>query len=218
MFTASDGYVKLELHPYKSIRAEVYPCTETGIDQLQRVGSAIALRFSYKDRLFCPYRAYMKITSTLVNKNSKVKLSAKGREVTLFGTEMAVSQAVDGSLLLGVSNGALGVSYLGTDRRIEAGFFVRSRDNQPISEPIRAEPPQVKYAIALGNGLHRMCTNPDNQLDGKNYLTRISGVDLLCSDVKLGDVLLIKSPTGEQVKVMPCPSGLTQGVARGEKA
>lgn len=206
--TEKDGYVKLELYPYKSIRAEVWPCTDAGIDQLQRIGNAIALRFSYKDRLFCPYRAYLKITSTLVDKNSQVKMGAKGREIVLFGTQMAVSQSIDGSLMLGVNKGVVEVSYLGLEpRRVEAGYFIRSQDGQPVSEPIRAELPQLKYAIALGNGRYRMCTNPDNQIDGQNYLTRISGIDLLCSDARLGDALEIRSPTGDSIRVMPCPVG-----------
>lgn len=192
----SNGFIRFELDPYRSIRVEAWSCTKVMVEQLQPFGSGVAFKVGYGNILFCPYKAYLKITSTLKSPQSGAKASANGRQITLRGTELAVSQGRNNETLIGVSRGFADVGYLNSDQSITPGYYLRSVDGQALPAPIWAGTPALESVATLPNGIHRVCTKGDRKLISKLGRIPVYLGEKLCLDTTLDDEMTELLPTG----------------------
>lgn len=197
VLTDHHGFAFLQLYPWKSIKIEQLACTELKVHQLSPVGDGVALSISYKNRLFCPSRALVRITSNFVSQKSGITGDLAGRLVKLNGTQMAASTAVDGAALLGVNEGSLDASYGRSTQAIASGQYVRSLDNSPLPPPQISPEPYIDSVGRQKSGLYRVCTHLDNQILVDGIAAPQTGENQTCADLTLDTKWLVLTPTGK---------------------
>lgn len=197
LYSKELGYVEMFLTPYRSTRVQIFNCTYFKVDNLSRIGNGIRLNVTYNDIAFCPYKSSIKITSTKKDKNSKTKGKFKNREITLYGTEVYISESFDNDVLIGVNHGEVEVDYFASKPvNITNGYFIRSKNNAKPSNLILSPLP-VLESIGRINDLNRVCTNKFNTLISTlGYIPKLIN-DKKCIDTSLNDKMFVINPSGK---------------------
>lgn len=199
VLTNRNGFAFMTLQPWKSINIDQLACTDFAVEQLAPTGDGTILSVSYKNRLLCPSRAFVRVTSNFVSTKSGIKGDVAGRLVRLKGTQMAASTAADGSLLIGVNEGTVEVAYWGTEQAIAPGEYLRSLDNSPLPLPKMAPEPYIDSIGRQKSGLYRVCTHLDNQILVGGIAPPQTGKGQTCADIPMDVQWVVVTPTGKSL-------------------
>lgn len=200
--TDKNTFVDYQLLPYRSINFNVFPCTNYRIDRLIQYHTGVLLNFSQKNVLFCPYKSKIRITSNLKSKDSKIRSLVSNRKIIYNGTEGLITQDKE-DIVIGVNSGNISVEYFNQAKLIPSGYYVESKLNQKISDPILAPLPILESGVKTGGDKIRTCTNPANEIYSQLKYSpvliknRFRLQDKLCLDTVLNDRILVVSPTGK---------------------
>jgi hypothetical protein len=197
LYSNNFGYVDLYLNPYRSTRVQIFQCTYFKVENLSRVRNGISLNLTYSNISFCPYKSSIKITSTYKDKDSKLKGKFKNREVSLYGTEIFISESIENEVLIGVEKGAISINYFGNKPKyVHPKQFIISKNNQAISDPL-ISPQPILESVGKFNGLNRVCTNRYNTLvSNLGKFPKLIN-DKKCIDTELTDKMFVINPSGK---------------------
>lgn len=196
LYSNNYGYVDLYLNPYRSTRIQIFQCTYFKVENLSRVKNGISLNLTYSNINFCPYKSSIKITATYKDKNSKLKGKFKNREISLYGTEVFISESFNNEILIGADKGIIDIKYFDNKSKfIYPKYFVISKDNKSISDLLISPQPSLE-SVGKINNLNRVCTNKYNALISKlGKLPKLIN-DKKCIDTQLNDIMLVINPSG----------------------
>jgi 5'(3')-deoxyribonucleotidase len=194
--TYNNSYIDLYLKPYNSVRIQVYSCTNLIIDNLARFNDGILVSIDYKNIVFCPTKSKIRITSTLVDKDSKIKGKFKQRKVLFEGTDILVSENIDNNILIGTSNGKINIEYI-NKATVKENYYIESKDNNHLPLPKLAPEPYLESVARLTNNLNRVCTNENNLIESQLGNKPFKLNNKLCLDTTINDKIKVFNPTGK---------------------
>jgi hypothetical protein len=197
LYSKNLGYVEMFLTPYRSTRVQIFNCTYFKVDNLLRIRNGISLNVTYNDIAFCPYKSSIKITSTKKDKDSKTKGKFKGREITLYGTELYISKSFDDDILIGVNHGLAKVNYFTKESiKITNGYFIKSKNGETPSSLFISPLPYLE-SVGKFNDLNRVCTDKYNTLiSDLGKIPKLMN-DKKCIDTQLNDKMKVINPSGK---------------------